>query len=110
MHMIESGAMISLLADCFPEKRLARCSTHLSLQRADYLQMLHFGTSWMDMILWQIRTHEHFIAAVGARSNDRETIPGKIRERSRAAAPRTVSNKALYLRRRVLCCRLCHRT
>ncbi|HEX3505311.1 MAG TPA: glutathione S-transferase family protein [Xanthobacteraceae bacterium] len=61
MHMIESGAMIALLADSFPEKRLAPCPDHLSSQRADYLQMLHFGASWMDMILWQIRIHEHLL-------------------------------------------------
>jgi glutathione S-transferase len=61
MHMIESGAMIALLADSFPEKHLAPCPDQLSLQRADYLQMLHFGASWMDMILWQIRVHEHLL-------------------------------------------------
>jgi glutathione S-transferase len=61
MHMFESGGMIALLADSFPEKRLAPCPDHLSFQRADYLQMLHFGSSWMDMILWQIRIHEHIL-------------------------------------------------
>jgi glutathione S-transferase len=33
----------------------------LSPGRADYLQMLHFGASWMDMMLWQIRIHEHIL-------------------------------------------------
>lgn len=61
MHMIESGAMIALLADTFPEKRLAPPSDNLSLERADYLQILHFGASWMDMMLWQIRIHEHIL-------------------------------------------------
>lgn len=59
-HMIESGAMIAWLADAFPEARLAPPPA-LSLERADYLQMLFFGASWMDMMLWQIRAHEHLL-------------------------------------------------
>ena len=59
--MHESGAMISLLADLFPEKGLAPVPDHFSLARADYLQMLHYGTSWMDMMLWQIRVHTHLL-------------------------------------------------
>jgi glutathione S-transferase len=61
MHMIESGAMIALLADTFPEKDLSPPPDSLSRERADYLQMLHFGASWMDMMLWQIRIHEHIL-------------------------------------------------
>jgi glutathione S-transferase len=61
MNMIESGAMIALLADMFPEKHLSPPIDDLSLKRADYLQMLHFGSSWMDMMLWQIRIHEHVL-------------------------------------------------
>ena len=60
MNMIESTAMIALLADAFPEKGLAPPAGELSLPRADYLQILHFGTS-MDMMLWQIRIHEHVL-------------------------------------------------
>ena len=56
MNMIESGAMIALLADMFPEKHLSPPIDDLSLKRAErYLQMLHFGSSWMDMTLWEIR-------------------------------------------------------
>ena len=55
--MIESGAMISLLADVYPEKQLAPPAQPFSAARADYLQMLHFGSSWMDMMLWQLRLH-----------------------------------------------------
>jgi len=61
MHMIESGAMVALLADAFPAKALAPPPSPVSLERADYLQMLHFGASWMDMILWQVRCHEHLL-------------------------------------------------
>lgn len=50
--MLESGAMVSLLADLFPEKGLAPVADVFSLARADYLQMLHYGTSWVDMMLW----------------------------------------------------------
>lgn len=61
MTMIESGAMVTFLADAFPGKNLAPSAHELSLVRADYLQMLHFGASWMDMMLWQIRAHEHIL-------------------------------------------------
>lgn len=62
-HMLESGAMVTFLADAFPEKGLAPAPAPCSLERADYLQMLYFGASWMDMILWQIRVHEHLLRA-----------------------------------------------
>lgn len=60
-HMFESGAMIAFLADAFPEKNLAPPPNEFSADRADYLQMLHFGASWIDMMLWQIRIHEHIL-------------------------------------------------
>ncbi|MEM8561876.1 MAG: glutathione S-transferase family protein [Pseudomonadota bacterium] len=55
--MIESGAMVSLLADIYPERQLAPAVGAFSTARADYLQMLHFGASWVDMMLWQLRLH-----------------------------------------------------
>lgn len=61
MHMLESVAMIAWLADAFPEKQLAPLADRVSLQRADYLQMLYFGAASMDMMLWQIRIHEHVL-------------------------------------------------
>jgi glutathione S-transferase len=60
MYMVESAAMIALLADTFPEKGLAPAPDKLSLARADYLQILHFGAS-IDWMLWQIRLHEHIL-------------------------------------------------
>ena len=59
MHMLESAAMVALLADAFPEKGLAP-SPGLSFARADYLQVLHSSAS-IDMMLWQIRIHEHIL-------------------------------------------------
>ena len=59
--MLESGAMVSFLADLFPEKGLAPPANVFSVARADYLHMLHFATSWMDMMLWQIRIHTHLL-------------------------------------------------
>jgi len=53
--------MLSFLADAFPEKGLAPPPGDLSFKRADYLQMLHFAASSMDMMLWQIRAHEHLL-------------------------------------------------
>ena len=68
--MLESGAMVSLLADLYPEKGLAPVADTFSLARVDYLQMLHYGTSWMDMMLWQIRIHTHLLG----RDSDEKTI------------------------------------
>jgi len=62
-RMVESAAMVELLIDAFPEKRLSPPAHEFSPERADYLQMLHFGSTWMDMMLWQIRTHEHILPA-----------------------------------------------
>jgi glutathione S-transferase len=64
MHMLESGAMVTFLADAFPERGLAPPPVPFSTERADYLQMLYFGASWMDMILWQVRIHEHLLRDV----------------------------------------------
>lgn len=61
MYMVESAAMVSFLADAFPEKGLAPPAGDLTFRRADYLQMLHFAASHMDMMLWQIRCHEHIL-------------------------------------------------
>jgi len=61
VQMIESGAMVALLADTFPDKKLAPPPDVLSPKRADYLQMLHFGAASMDMMLWQLRVHEDLL-------------------------------------------------
>jgi glutathione S-transferase len=58
--MIESGAMVTFLADAFPAAGLAP-SVMASRQRADYLQMIQFGATWADMMLWQVRIHEHVL-------------------------------------------------
>jgi glutathione S-transferase len=70
-HMLESVAMVALLADTYPEKELAPPAAEFSPERADYLQMLHFGGSWMDMMLWQVRIHEHILPEAEA---DERTI------------------------------------
>jgi glutathione S-transferase len=61
MSMFESGAMLSLLADAFPAARLAPPATPFSKERADYLQMLHFASTSMDMMLWQLRVHDQVL-------------------------------------------------
>jgi len=68
--MLESGAMVAMLADIFPDRQLAPPADTFSPERADYLQMLHFGTSTMDMMLWQIRIHTHMLG----RDSDPKTI------------------------------------
>src|SRR5262249_16608704 len=59
MHMLESAAMVALLADAFPDKRLAP-PPGLSFARADYLQVLHSGAS-IDLMCWQIRIQEDIL-------------------------------------------------
>ncbi len=58
--MLESAAMVAFLADAYPDLGLAP-PPGASPERADYLQMLHFGSSPMDMMLWQVRIHEHVL-------------------------------------------------
>lgn len=61
-HMIESAAIVEWLLDAYSEKSLAP-APGASAQRADYLQMMHFAGSWMDMMLWQIRLHRDLLPA-----------------------------------------------
>ena len=58
--MIESAAMVVFLADAYREKDLAP-GPGASRERADYLQMIHFGSTSMDMMLLQVRLHEHML-------------------------------------------------
>ncbi|WP_101759573.1 glutathione S-transferase family protein [Oceanicoccus sp. KOV_DT_Chl] len=60
-QMLESGAIVSFLADAFPQKNLAPAANSFSIERADYQQMLFFAASAIDMMLWQIRIHEHVL-------------------------------------------------
>jgi glutathione S-transferase len=59
-QIIESAAIVGFLADAYVEKSLAPLPG-ATAERADYLQMLHFGSTWMDMMLWQVRIHEHVL-------------------------------------------------
>ncbi len=59
-QILESTAIVEWLIDAHPEKQLAP-AIGSALARADYLQMLHFGGTWVDMMLWQIRVHEHVL-------------------------------------------------
>jgi glutathione S-transferase len=85
--MLESGAMVSLLADLFPEKGLAPAAGVFSLARVDYLQMLHYGTSWMDMMLWQIRIHTHLLG----RDSDEKTVARYNRKFTQEVEPQLIS-------------------
>lgn len=60
MTLLESAAMVAFLADAYPERNLAPAPGP-TRERADYLQMLQFGAVTMDMMLWQIRIHEHVL-------------------------------------------------
>ncbi|WP_411875677.1 glutathione S-transferase family protein [Vulcanococcus limneticus] len=59
-QMLESTAIVAFLADAYGEAHLAP-PVQASRGRADYLQMLQFGGTTMDMLLWQIRIHEHML-------------------------------------------------
>jgi glutathione S-transferase len=61
--MLESGAMVAFLADAYPALGLAP-APGASPERADYLQMLQFGGTSMDMMLWHVRIHEHVLPMV----------------------------------------------
>ena len=60
-HMIESGAIITFLADIYPEKKLSPHPKKDTIKRMDYLQMLHFCSTMMDMALWQIRMNTNIL-------------------------------------------------
>jgi glutathione S-transferase len=60
--MLESAAIVEWLADAFPQKALAPPLEEIR-KRAEYLQYLHYGANWMDMMLWQIRSHRHILKA-----------------------------------------------
>ena len=59
--MIESGAMISWLADVYEDRGLAPAAGSCGRERVDYMQMLHFSASWFDMMLWQLRLHRDLV-------------------------------------------------
>ncbi len=77
LMMIESAAMVAFLADAVPEKALAPPPA-ASRARADYLQMLQFGATTMDMALWQVRIHEHVLPPAQRDERTAQRYRGKI--------------------------------
>ena len=67
-RMLESVAMVEWLADAFPDRALAPPPA-LSRERADYLQMLQFGGSWMDAMLWFVRVHRELLPVLVCRQS-----------------------------------------
>lgn len=68
--MTESGAIITLLADVIPSAALAPKPQGFSVERADYLNMIHMCGASLDMMLWQIRIHTHVL---GSEQRDEQT-------------------------------------
>lgn len=68
--MIESGAMLAFLTEQYPDAGFGPNASD-PIARADFHQMMYFGASWMDMMLWQIRLH-------------RDLLPGKIKSAAMA--------------------------
>lgn len=60
--MLESVATVMFLADSLTNGGLAP-APGVTAARADYLQMMSFCGAHMDMMLWQIRIHEHVLPA-----------------------------------------------
>lgn len=58
--IFESGAILIWLADAYADKGFAPTPDDL-IARADYLQAIQLGASWMDMMLWQIRLNEDLL-------------------------------------------------
>jgi glutathione S-transferase len=59
-RMVESGALVAMLADLIPEAGLAPHSSDFPA-RCAYMQALHQCGSTFDMMLWQIRLHEDIL-------------------------------------------------
>lgn len=75
--ILESAAMVVFLADAFPKAGLAPADLS-SPARADWLQMIHLGSTQMDMALWQVRIHEHILPADQRDAKTVERYRGKI--------------------------------
>lgn len=58
--LFESIAILTYLADAYPEKALAP-KLDDQFARAEYLKWMAFGGAWMDMMLWQIRMHKDLL-------------------------------------------------
>lgn len=86
-RMIESAAMVAFLADAYPEKKLAP-PPGPSPERADYLQVLNFASTWMDMMLWQVRIHEHVLPST---EKDERTIVRYRRKFQEEAEPQILA-------------------
>ncbi|MEH6611589.1 MAG: glutathione S-transferase family protein [Halioglobus sp.] len=92
-RMLESGAMISLLADINPQKKLAPPAASFSTERADYLQMLHFAASWWDMMLWQIRVNKHVLSEA---EKDSKTVKRYMNKISEEVEPQLLARLAQH--------------
>jgi glutathione S-transferase len=91
--MVESGAMVSLLADINPQKNLAPLPSEFSEERADYLQMLHFAASWWDMMLWQIRVNKHVLPDA---EKDQKTVVRYMKKISQEVEPQLLARLARH--------------
>jgi glutathione S-transferase len=61
VRMTESGAIVVALADAFPSSNLSPPASAFSEQRADFLTIIHACGASFDMMLWQVRIHEHVL-------------------------------------------------
>ena len=92
--MVESGAIIAMLADAYPEKGLAPPPAPFSLARADYLQMIHFCGAAIDMMLWQMRINldilptaeQHAATVVRYKTKFASEVEPQLRDRLAAGA------------------------
>ena len=91
--MIESVAMVTFLADAFPLARLVP-TPGASKERADYLQMMHFCGTQMDMMLWQVRCHEHLLSTDQSDARTIERYRVKFRTEAEPQLARRLTRQA----------------
>ena len=103
-HMIESGAIITFLADIYPEKKLSPHPIKDTIKRMDYLQMLHFCSTMMDMALWQIRMNTNILPESERSEIIIERYKKKNNLRNRTPDFKSFAKRTVFMRRRFLCC------
>ena len=107
-RLFESAAIVEFLADAYPDKGLAP-PPGASPARADYLQMLHFGSTWIDMMLWQVRVHEDVLPEAARDPRTVARYRHKFTTEVEPQLARRLGGHALHLRRGVHGGRLHHR-
>lgn len=71
--MFESAAIVAFLADAFPNAGLVPPVDDLE-RRAEYYKWLHYGSTMMDAILWQLRLNKGPMALLPSARRDAQVV------------------------------------